>query len=149
MKTLTFIIAAFLFSITCHAQSVSSADSTVQNFKKYLSKNIRYLAVARENDVEGTVVLTVNINADKKIGDIEIVKHLTIEMDSEVIKKIRNYNKLIALPEAKYSIGFKFVMQKDSGEDKIEPIDTSKYNNYLFNIDFIGYSAVRKTTIVY
>ena len=149
MKTLTFIIAAFLFSITCHAQSVSSADSTVQNFKKYLSKNIRYLAVARENDVKGTVVLTIKINADKKVGDIEILKHLTVEMDSEIIKKIRNYNKLIALPEAKYTIGLKFFMKRDSGYDKIKPIDTSSYNNYLFDIDFIGYSAIRKTTIVY
>src|ERR1700754_3566396 len=135
MKTLTFIIAAFLFSTKCYAQSLNGADSTVQNFKKYLIKNIRYPAIARENNVQGTLVLTVKLNADKKIENIEFLRHLSVELDSEVIKKVRYYNKTIALPEAKYTIGFNFFIQDVDGDDKIKPIDSNKYINYLFDID--------------
>ena|ERR1700749_3503625 len=149
MKKLTFIIASLLFSTACYAQSLNGADSTVQNLKKYLIKNIRYPAVARENNVQGTLVLTVKINADKKIENIEFLRHLSIELDSEVVKKVRYYNKTIALPEAKYTIGFKFFIQDDDGDNKIKPIDGKKYSNYLFDIDIVGYQAVRKTTIVY
>jgi hypothetical protein len=150
MKTLTFIIAVFLFSTACHAQNLADTDSTVQNFKKYLIKNIRYPAISRENNVQGTLVLTVKINADKKIENIEFLRHLAVELDSEVIKKVRYYNKTIALPEAKYTIGFKFFIQDDdNGVDKIKPIDSTKYSNYLFDIDIVGYQAVQKKTIVY
>jgi TonB family protein len=150
MKTLTFIVAAFLFSTACQAQNLAVPDSTVQNFKKYLIKNIRYPAVARENNIQGTLVLTVKINADKKIEDIEFLRHLSVELDSEVIKKVRYYSKTIALPEEKYTIGFKFFIQDDdNGADKIKPIDSNKYSNYLFDIDIVGYAAVQKRGVVY
>lgn len=149
MKTLTYIIAAFLFSTAGHAQSFNSTDSTVQNFKKYLTKNIRYLAVARENNVQGTLVLTVKINADKKIESIKFLRHIMVELDSEVIKKVRCYDKTIALPEGKYTIGFNFFIQDEDGDNKIKPIDSNKYNNYLFDIPIVGYQTVQKKTIVY
>ena len=72
MKTLTFIIAAFLFSTTCYAQSLNGADSTVQNFKKYLIKNIRYPAIARENNVQGMVGANCQIKCGQKDREYRI-----------------------------------------------------------------------------
>jgi len=150
MKALTLILTSLLFSTISHAQSFNSTDSTVLNFKKYLSKSVRYVAVARENGVQGTLALTFKINADKRIQDIELLCHLSAEQDSEVVKKVGNYNKAVALPEAKYTIVLRFFIQGDDEKNnQPEPIDSSKYNNFLFNIDIIGYETVQKKTIMY
>jgi predicted RND superfamily exporter protein len=151
MKNLYLIIAVLLFCVSGYAQSsISIKDSTIDAFKSYLHKNTRYPAVARENNVQGTAVITIKINAGQKIDSITFARHLTVEIDSEIIQKVRSYNGIINLPKGRYTFGYEFIMQDgDDEEIKIKPINASRYNNYLFDVDIIGYATIRKATILY
>jgi len=149
MKNLFLTITILLFSVIVEAQSsISKKDSTVEAFRNYLLKKTRYPAVARENNVQGTAVLAIKVDDGKKINSITIVRHLSAEIDSELIQRIKSYNGMINLPQGQYTFGYQFTIHDDDDNPNVKPIKSSRYNNYLFDINIIAYSVIRKTYIL-
>jgi len=94
-------------------------------------------------------VITIKINSDKKIDNTTIARHLSAEIDSEIVQRVRLYKGSINLPEGQYTFGYEFIMQDgDDGNITIKPIKASRYSNYLFDIDIIAYAIIRKVSIV-
>jgi len=57
---------------------------------EYLSKNIRYPAVAEENGVEGRVVVTFVVERDGSITDVIAVKKVDPSLDKEAIRVVKS-----------------------------------------------------------
>lgn len=58
-------------------------------FKDYLEVNLKYPDTAKTNEVEGTVILELTINASGEISDITIKKSLGFGCDQEAIRLVR------------------------------------------------------------
>ncbi len=62
---------------------------------KWLSKNIRYPAVAEENGVQGRVILRYVVGADGSINNVSIIRSVDPSLDKEamrVVKAMPNWN---------------------------------------------------------
>jgi protein TonB len=58
-------------------------------FGAYLSKNIRYPAIARENNVQGRVVLTFVVERDGSLTDIKVLRGLGSGTDEEAVRVLK------------------------------------------------------------
>jgi protein TonB len=59
-------------------------------FNKYLSKAIRYPAVARENNVQGRVILTFVVERDGSLTDIKVLRGIGSGCDEEAIRALKS-----------------------------------------------------------
>jgi protein TonB len=55
---------------------------------KFIGKNIKYPANARRMEIQGQVFISFVVNADGTIGDIETVKGVFADLDSEAKRVI-------------------------------------------------------------
>ncbi len=60
---------------------------------RYLSENIRYPAMAREDGISGRVTINFVISKTGEIKDIELVQSLREDCDEEAIRIVRNMPK--------------------------------------------------------
>jgi protein TonB len=58
-------------------------------FGKYLQKNMRYPAIARENNVQGRVVLTFVVERDGSLTDIKVLRSLGSGTDEEAVRVLK------------------------------------------------------------
>lgn len=58
-------------------------------FMKWLTKNLRYPAVAQQRKVQGKVVAQFIVNKDGTVSDIEIVKSVDTQLDREALRVLR------------------------------------------------------------
>lgn len=58
-------------------------------FMKWLTKNLRYPEIARRKGIKGKVVAEFIVNKDGSISDLNIVEHLYITCDNEVLRVLR------------------------------------------------------------
>lgn len=56
---------------------------------KWLTKNIRYPAVARQRKVQGRVVTQFIVNADGSLSDIKVVQPVEASLDREALRVLR------------------------------------------------------------
>jgi protein TonB len=62
----------------------------LEKFGAYLGKNIRYPAVARENNVQGRVICTFVVERDGSLTDIKVVRGIGSGCDEEAIRVLKN-----------------------------------------------------------
>jgi protein TonB len=62
----------------------------IEKLYRYLGKNLRYPAAARENNTQGKVFVTFIIEKDGSLTDIRVLKSLSPETDAEAIRLIQN-----------------------------------------------------------
>jgi len=138
MKKLHLTIIALIFFAGVRAQEATKADSSVVTLKNYLSKHVRLPAVAVENHVQGTVVVSFKVDDNKNITEAHIVKSLSKECDAEVLRVFKDYHQVLALSPAEYTAGVSFVIQNGKSGRKIMTINQSPYQNFLFDINIIS-----------
>jgi len=61
----------------------------IGKFYEYLAKNIRYPAVAKENNVQGKVFLTFVVERDGSITDVKVLRGLGNGCDEEAMRVLR------------------------------------------------------------
>jgi protein TonB len=77
--------------ILTFAEQMPEFTGGTEEMYKFLGKNIMYPAQARENSIEGKVLLTFVVGADGKISQIEQVgKKLGWGCDEEAIRVVKN-----------------------------------------------------------
>ena len=59
-------------------------------FGKYLLKNVRYPAIAKENNVQGKVFLNFVVEKDGSVTDIKVVRGIGSGCDDEAIRVLKN-----------------------------------------------------------
>lgn len=58
-------------------------------FMKWLTKNLKYPAVAQKKKVKGRVVAQFIVNTDGSVSDLELTEHLDKACDQEVLRVLR------------------------------------------------------------
>jgi len=61
----------------------------IEKFYSYLQKNIRYPAVAKENNVQGKVFLSFVVEKDGSLTDIKVVRSLGSGCDDEAVRVLK------------------------------------------------------------
>lgn len=56
---------------------------------KFLSKNMKYPAVARRMGIEGSVFVSFVIDKEGKISDLQVIKGISVECDKEALRVIQ------------------------------------------------------------
>ena len=64
-------------------------DKGRRSYERYLKRNLNYPAAAKENNIEGEVVLVLTINSFGSITNIDVVQSLGYGCDDEAIRLIR------------------------------------------------------------
>ena len=64
-------------------------DKGRRNYERYLKRNLKYPDAAKENKIEGEVVLVLTINTFGSITNIDVVQSLGYGCDQEAIRLIR------------------------------------------------------------
>lgn len=67
----------------------ATPEKGMRSYERYLKRKMRYPNAARENNIEGDVVLTITINADGTVGDIAVTRSLGYGCDEEAIRLIK------------------------------------------------------------
>ena len=58
-------------------------------FMKWLTKNLKYPATAQQQKVKGRVVAEFIVNKDGSVTDLQLVEHLNLACDNEVLRVLR------------------------------------------------------------
>ena len=58
-------------------------------FMKWLTKNLKYPASAQQQKVKGRVVAEFIVNKDGSVSDLQVVEHLNLACDNEVLRVLR------------------------------------------------------------
>ena len=58
-------------------------------FMKWLTKNLKYPATAQNQKVKGRVVAEFIVNKDGSVSDLQVVEHLNLACDNEVLRVLR------------------------------------------------------------
>ena len=56
---------------------------------KYISKNVRYPAIAQENGIEGRVIVRFVVEKDGTIGEVQVVKGVDASLDKEAVRVVK------------------------------------------------------------
>ena len=64
-------------------------DKGRRSYERYLKRSLNYPAAAKENNIEGEVVLVLSINSFGSITNIDVVQSLGYGCDDEAIRLVR------------------------------------------------------------
>ena len=84
--------ALLLFSLSIgllHAQDKPSFPGGETALKKYITENIRYPEIAKENGVEGIVVVGFIVFTDGTLNDIKVVKFIDPDLENEALRIVK------------------------------------------------------------
>ncbi len=93
--------------------SVSSNEIVVfgnEALMAYLSRNIRYPAVAEENGVQGRVILSFVVEPDGSITDVVVVKSVDPSLDREAVRVTRSMPRWIPGKQKGQAVRLKYTM---------------------------------------
>lgn len=76
--------------IVTFAEQMPEFEGGTEAMMNYLAKNINYPNIARENGIEGRVVLQFVVGIDGKISQIEVLKKLGWGMEEEAIRVVKS-----------------------------------------------------------
>jgi protein TonB len=75
--------------IVTFAEQMPQFEGGQEEMMKYLQKNLNYPPVARENGIEGRVVLQFVVGTDGKISQIEVLKKLGWGLEEEAVRVVK------------------------------------------------------------
>ncbi len=84
---------------------------------EYLSKNIKYPAVAEENGVQGRVIVTFVVERDGSITDVKVIKSVDPSLDKEASRVVKGMPHWIpgkqngSAVRVKYTVPVTFTLQ--------------------------------------
>lgn len=94
-RFVTLMIMALSF-IGLRAQelpTVPSYPGGTDAMKSYIKENMHYPELAKENGIEGTVVVEFIVKADGSIGNIKIVRMVDPDLEAEAIRLVKGMPK--------------------------------------------------------
>ena len=94
MKKFLIILAASLgISLGAWAVTPASFPGGADAVKEYISANMKYPQVAKENGIEGVVSVMFTVKADGTIGNIKIKRMVDPDLEAEAIRLVKQMPK--------------------------------------------------------
>lgn len=81
---------------------------------RYLGKHVRYPAKARQNNIWGREIASIEIT-DNKIRKSKIVKSLDPEIDAEVLRVLNDYDGQIGIKQGTYKVDIAMMIATEDG----------------------------------
>jgi protein TonB len=75
--------------IVTFAEQMPEFEGGTEEMMKFLQKNLNYPPVARENGIEGRVVLQFVVDKDGKISQVEVLKKLGWGLEEEAVRVVK------------------------------------------------------------
>ncbi|MBD1365632.1 TonB family protein [Mucilaginibacter sp. ZT4R22] len=100
-------------------------------FDRYLAKTIRYPKAARDNNVQGRVILTFVIEKDGSVSDIKVLRGIGSGCDEEAVRAIKASPKWIAGRQngkkvrTQFSVPVNFALESKAASVKVGQTDLS------------------------
>jgi TonB family protein len=100
-------------------------------FARYLGKNIRYPKAAREQNIQGRVILTFVIEKDGSVSDIKVLRGVGAGCDEEAVRVIKAMPKWTAGKQngktvrTQFSVPVQFALEKKAAAVKVRQADLS------------------------
>lgn len=121
MKTLLTLMVATMFSFSMPTEKpltiVKSTPSTLaqfpggnQAFFQYITQYLNYPDIAKENCIEGQVIISIEIEANGKIKNTKVLKGIGFGCDKEAIRVVQNMPKWIPAKRLGNPIASKIVI---------------------------------------
>lgn len=85
---LTLMLAAGAFT-GAYADSQAAFPGGDAAMKEYISTNLKYPAMAKENGIEGVVDVSFTVKANGTIGGIKIVRMVDPDLEQEAIRLVK------------------------------------------------------------
>ncbi|WP_448698394.1 energy transducer TonB [Mucilaginibacter sp. AW1-3] len=144
------VMMVLLSQVTCFAQTTNSIkDDSLKNFCRYLMKNIHYPAVAKENNIQGKEIISITITR-QSITDIKVVRSLTAQCDTEVVRKLENFNKslhpAIELIPGKYTLVIHFALDYNDGLN-LSSVPNKLISDNVIDMGIISYAEVKHQSL--
>lgn len=94
MKRIFALISmAIIISMASFAQSKAAYPKGDKAMNEFITKTMVYPVAAKENSVEGTVVLTIVVKADGSIGNVKVNRMIDPDLEAEAIRIVRKMPK--------------------------------------------------------
>jgi hypothetical protein len=148
---LTGVMVILFSQMTSFAQATSlMKDDSLRNFCRYLMKNIRYPAIAKENNIQGKEIISLTIT-QQSVTDIKVVRSLVAQCDTEVVRKLKNYNNnlhpAIKLIPGKYTLVIHFALD-DNDDLNLSSFPNKLIAGNVIDMGVIGYAEVKHQSSV-
>jgi TonB family protein len=110
-------------------------DPAYTNLLKYIAIHTRYPTAARDNKINGHVILSVTINNEHKIASAKVEKGIGYGCDEEAARAIRTYASTINKAPGTYKLVSTFMLSADNDTKFYapKPIDNNTCKHEKFN----------------
>ena len=88
MKKLIILLTLVISTITMYADNKPSYPGGESALKKYIEDNTRYPEIAKENGVEGIVVIEFLVAADGNLNNLKVVKFIDPDLEKEALRVV-------------------------------------------------------------
>ena len=91
-------VATFPVDTVTFTSSLSSIPQFAggnEAYRKYMTKNLKYPAKDRKENIQGIVMIGFIVEKDGTLTDITVERGLTIDMDKEALRLVSNFPKCI------------------------------------------------------
>lgn len=78
-----------IFTNSCKGNYAEKQKCGEKAFLEFIYKNIKYPTIARENGIEGKVVVSFIIEKDGTISNIELIRNPMVEIGEEIVRVIK------------------------------------------------------------
>ncbi|MDB5128281.1 energy transducer TonB, partial [Mucilaginibacter sp.] len=85
-------------------------ETIYEDLIKYVLKHARYPAIARDNNVNGHILLSLVINKDHKVTDVKVEKGIGYRCDEEAARALSTYTNTINKAPGKYKMVVTFML---------------------------------------
>ncbi len=94
MKKLLALMLSFGVALGAAAQTVAASfPGGKAAEQEYITKNLQYPPMAKENGVEGVVTVIISVKPDGSIGNIKIKRMVDPDLEQESIRLVKNMPK--------------------------------------------------------
>lgn len=88
MKKILGILAMVMAPLFMSAEDKPSYPGGEEALAKYLSENVRYPEISKENGVEGIVVVGFTVNTDGSLANLKVVKFVDPDLEKEALRVV-------------------------------------------------------------
>lgn len=89
MKKLIFAISLLFSMVTIYAEDKPSFPGGEEALKKYITENTRYPQLAKENGIEGIVVVGFIVFTDGSLNNFEIMRLVDPDLEKEALRVVK------------------------------------------------------------
>lgn len=89
MRKIFALLLLSVVSLCMYAEETPGFPGGAPALKKYLTENVRYPQIAKENGIEGVVVVGFIVFTDGTLNDIKILKFVDPELETEVVRVVK------------------------------------------------------------